>query len=100
MQKFNNCKVSKLKNETYPNIEFNILISYCFNIKSNSGNCCNRLTKFKFIQNSCFLLRKYTGNNFEFLFICLQYCGQQEFNMTLNWLNRVKKTFHKNNKLK
>ena len=35
---------------TYPNIEFNIFIRYCFDVEADGGDCSYRLIKFEFIQ--------------------------------------------------
>lgn len=36
---------------TYPDVEFDILVLYCFDVKSNSGNGCHALAQFQLIQN-------------------------------------------------
>lgn len=35
---------------TYPNIEFNIFIRYCFDVEADGGDCSYRLIEFEFIQ--------------------------------------------------
>ena len=35
---------------TYPNIEFNIFIRYCFDVEADCGDCSYRLIEFEFIQ--------------------------------------------------
>jgi hypothetical protein len=38
---------------TYPNIEFDIFIRYCLDVKSDCWDCSNRLIEFEFIQYRC-----------------------------------------------
>jgi hypothetical protein len=49
-------KFKKEEKETYPNIEFNIFIRYCLDVKPDCGDCSNRLIEFEFIQYGCDLV--------------------------------------------
>ena len=41
---------SQSTRRTYPNIELNVFIRYCFDIESDCGDCSDGLVEFEFIQ--------------------------------------------------
>ena len=42
--------VKEEREGTYPNIEFNVFIRYCFDVEADCGDCSDRLIEFEFIQ--------------------------------------------------
>ena len=50
-------QVCDMNKKTYPNVELDILILYCFNVEANGRYSCNWLAQFQFVQNSCWTLR-------------------------------------------